>query len=90
MVKNDTIELQQPLGYTGSGSSTSVAAKEDVAHYHGNENDQADMNRLGKKQRLDVRRKTTQALPLHPRLTVTAQLLLALRPWPYLCPHGDV
>ncbi|KAM0705250.1 hypothetical protein Q7P35_008040 [Cladosporium inversicolor] len=53
MAKNDTIELQQPLGYTGSGSSTSVAAKEDVAHYHGNENDQADMNRLGKKQRLD-------------------------------------
>jgi len=54
MAKNDTIELQQPLGHTGSGSSTSVDAKEDVAHYHGNENDQADMNRLGKKQRLDV------------------------------------
>ena len=90
MAKNDTIELQQPLGYTGSGSSTSVAAKEDVAHYHGNENDQADMNRLGKKQRLDVCWKMIRALPLHPRLTVTAQLLFALRPWPYLCPHGDV
>jgi hypothetical protein len=51
MAKNDAIELQQPLGYPGSGSSASVGAKEDVAQYHCNENDQADMNRLGKKQK---------------------------------------
>ena len=62
MAKNDTIELQQPLGYTGSGSSTSVPEKGEVAYYHGNENDQADMNRLGKKQKLDVRRRMIQAL----------------------------
>jgi hypothetical protein len=65
MTKSDTIELQQPLGYTGNGSSTSVTGKgdvQDVAYYHGNENDQADMNRLGKKQKLDVCRKMIQAL----------------------------
>lgn len=56
MSKNDAIELQQPVDYTDGGSgSSSSPNKEDVAYHHGNEHDQADMDRLGKKQKLDVR-----------------------------------
>jgi hypothetical protein len=54
-----TIELQQPLGQADGASGTSDVAKEEVSYHHGNENDQADMARLGKKQRLDVREEQT-------------------------------
>ena len=62
MAKDDAIELQQPIDYIDGGSGTSVVAKEDVTLYHGNENDQVDMNRLGKKQKLDVSRSVLQIL----------------------------
>lgn len=54
MAKGDTIELQQPVDYPDGDSGTSVPAKEEIEHRHGNENDHADMNRLGKTQKLDV------------------------------------
>jgi len=53
MTKDAPIELQQPLGDGDDASDASNAAKEEVAYHHGNENDQADMARLGKKQKLD-------------------------------------
>ena len=55
MTKSDVIELQQPLDYADGASGDSEAAKEDISYHHGNENDQADMARLGKKQKLKVR-----------------------------------
>lgn len=54
MVKGDAIELQQDLEYTDGSSGGLNATKEDVEYHHGNEHDQADMDRLGKKQKLDV------------------------------------
>ena len=54
MAKGDAIELQQPLDYEGGAASTSVSDKEEVVYNLGNEHDQADMFRLGKKQKLDV------------------------------------
>jgi hypothetical protein len=54
MTGDGTIELQQPLGQADVASGTSDVAKEEFSHHRGNENDQADMARLGKKQRLDV------------------------------------
>jgi hypothetical protein len=54
MTKSGVIELQQPLDYADGASGASEAAKEEVSSHHGNEYDQADMARLGKKQRLDV------------------------------------
>jgi len=54
MAKGDTIELQQPLDDDGGVMSTSASEKEEVAYNLGNEHDQADMFRLGKKQKLDV------------------------------------
>lgn len=54
MAKGDAIELQQDLEYTDGGSGGLNATKEDVEYHHGNEHDQADMDRLGKKQKLDV------------------------------------
>ena len=62
MAKDDAIELQQPMDYIDGGSGTLVVAKEDVTFYHGNENDQADMNRLGKTQKLDVSRNVVRRL----------------------------
>jgi hypothetical protein len=55
MKKGGAIELQKPLGHADGASGTSNVAKEGVSHHHGNDNDQADMARLGKKQKLDVR-----------------------------------
>lgn len=55
MTKGGAIELQQPLGHEDGASGASDVAKEVVSYHHGNENDQADMARLGKKQKLDVR-----------------------------------
>lgn len=55
MAKGDVIELQQPLDYDGGVASTPASDKEEVAYNLGNEHDQADMFRLGKKQKLDVR-----------------------------------
>jgi hypothetical protein len=52
MTKSGVTELQQPLDYADGASE---AAKEDVLSHYGNENDQADMARLGKKQKLKVR-----------------------------------
>jgi hypothetical protein len=57
MAKSDAIELQQPLDYADGASGASDAAKEDVLDFHGNDHDQADMARLGKKQKLKVRGK---------------------------------
>jgi hypothetical protein len=55
MAKDGAIELQQPLGHADGASGASDVAKEEVSYHQGNEHDQADMARLGKKQRLDVR-----------------------------------
>lgn len=55
MAKGDVIELQQPLEYDSGAASTPASDKEEVAYNLGNEHDQADMFRLGKKQKLDVR-----------------------------------
>lgn len=54
MTEEDAIELQQPLGCTDEGVNTSTSSKENIAYLHGNEQDQADMYRLGKNQKLDV------------------------------------
>lgn len=58
MTKEDAIELQQPLDYDDGVASTSASDKEEVAYNLGNEHDQADMFRLGKKQKLDLCRVT--------------------------------
>ena len=55
MTKGGVIELQQPLDHADAASGASDAAKDDVSDHHGNEHDQADMARLGKKQKLKVR-----------------------------------
>lgn len=55
MAKGDVIELQQPLEYDSGAASTPASDKEEFACNLGNEHDQADMFRLGKKQKLDVR-----------------------------------
>jgi hypothetical protein len=60
-----TIELHQPLGQADGASGTSDVAKEEISYHHGNENDLADMARLGKKQRLDVREEKTWPVTTH-------------------------
>lgn len=90
MAKDDIIEQHQPLGYTDGDSGPSVAVKEEVDQHHGNEHDQADMNRLGKKQKLDVRRTVTLDSTWNARLTSEAQLWLTICPRSYLRPHGDM
>jgi len=55
MAKGDVIELQEPLDHADGDASTFMDSKEQTAHNLGNEHDQADMLRLGKKQKLDVR-----------------------------------
>jgi hypothetical protein len=65
MTKHGTIELQQPLGQADGASGTSDVAKEEVSHHLGNEHDQADMARLGKKQRLDVSRRGIRICHVH-------------------------
>ena len=61
MSKDGAIELQQPSDYAGGDSGSLGAAKDEVAYHHGNEHDQADMDRLGKKQKLDVRQAVIQS-----------------------------
>ena len=56
MAKGEMIELQRPLGYNDGVTSTSAPDNEEVTYNLGNQHDQADMFRLGKKQKLDVRR----------------------------------
>ena len=90
MTTDDIIERNQPLGYTDGDSGPSVAVKEEVDSHHGNEHDQADMNRLGKKQKLDVRRKMPSGLTWNDRLTHGAQFWLTICPRSYLRPHGDM
>jgi hypothetical protein len=60
MAKGDVIELQQPFDYDGGVASTPASDKEEFAYNLGNEHDQADMFRLGKQQKLDVRRVTKE------------------------------
>lgn len=55
MAKDNAIELQQPADFSDGPFGVSDAVKNEVAEHHGNSHDMADMDRLGKKQRLDVR-----------------------------------
>lgn len=90
MAKDGAIELQQPLDCAHGASGASDAAKYDVAYHHGNEHDQADMDRLGKKQRLDAREATIWDSTRYGKLTSAAQLSLDLRPRSHMHPHGDM
>jgi hypothetical protein len=65
MTKDGIIELQQPLGQADGASGSSDVAKEEFPLQHGNEHDQADMARLGKKQRLDVSRLAIRLCQVH-------------------------
>jgi len=53
MMKDGAIELQRPLSEADGASGAPETAKEEISYHHGNENDQVDMARLGKKQKLD-------------------------------------
>ncbi|KAM0691452.1 hypothetical protein Q7P36_010223 [Cladosporium allicinum] len=76
MTKHGTIELQQPLGQADGASGTSDVAKEEVSHHLGNEHDQADMARLGKKQRLDRNFRSLSVLGLTCVLMATWETML--------------